>query len=96
MRHALAVLALSASAAVAQEAPPCGPSSVVESTLLKKYGESIVGAGIDGQGMPVFIVSNPLTGSFTIIGRRPGNITCIITGGTGYTAVAPETPGNNL
>ena len=62
---------------------PCGPTGMVEKRIVAQYGESIVGAGVVPGGI-LFITSNPDTGSFTILLRRPDNQTCVLMGGTGY------------
>lgn len=65
------------------QAQPCGPTGMVEKRIHDQYGESIVGAGITPGGI-MFLTSNPQTGSFTIMLRRPDGQTCVLMGGTGY------------
>ena len=72
-------------AALLIQAQPCGPTGIVEKRIAKEYGESIVGAGITPGGI-LFTLTNPDTGTFTILLRRPDGMTCVLMGGTGYTA----------
>lgn len=69
------------SPATAQQ--PCGPTGLVEKRISDQYGESIVGAGVTAGGL-MFLTTNPATGSFTILLRRPDGQTCVLMGGTGY------------
>lgn len=70
-------------AIILAQSQPCGPTGQVEKRIADQYGESIVGAGIT-QGGIMFLTSNPQTGSFTILLRRPDGQTCVLMGGTGY------------
>ncbi len=70
----------------------CGPMGQVEARIAKEYGESIVGAGIVPGGI-LFTTTNPVTGSFTILLRRPDGQTCVLMGGTGYDMQEPTKPG---
>jgi len=62
---------------------PCGPTGQVEKRIADQYGESIVGAGVVAGGV-MFLTTNPETGTFTIMLRRPDGLTCVLMGGTGY------------
>jgi hypothetical protein len=93
MRTALAVLAvLTASPALAQQQQPCGPTAQMEKYLIEKYGESPVGMGLGPDGAVLVVIANPITGTFTILVRKPGHITCIIVGGNGYAVIPPSVP----
>lgn len=95
MRCALvAVLCLTASAALAQESP-CGPTGKVEDRIAKEYGESLIGAGIVAGGV-LFTTTNPTTGTFTVMLRRKDGVTCVLMGGTGYAIQDPTIPGVKL
>jgi hypothetical protein len=74
--------AILAALLLAQQSP-CGPTGAVEKRIVAQYGESIVGAGVVPGGV-MFITSNPDTGTFTIMLRRPDGQTCVLMGGTGY------------
>lgn len=74
---------------------PCGPTGMVEKRIHKQYGESIVGAGIVPGGL-MFITSNPDTGTFTVMLRRPDGQTCVLMGGTGYATQDQVKPGADL
>jgi hypothetical protein len=89
----LAVLAvLTASPALAQQQQPCGPTAQMEKYLIEKYGESPVGMGLGPEGQVLVVIANPITGTFTILVRKPGHITCIIVGGNGYAVIPPSVP----
>ena len=83
--------AILAAIILAQQAP-CGPTGMVEKNIAKKYGESIVGAGIVAGGI-LFTTTNPQTGSFTVLLRRPDGQTCVLMGGTGYATTDAVKPG---
>ena len=70
--------------------PPCGQTRTMESYLSTKYGEQPVGMGLGPQNNVVSILSNPVTGTFTVLMRQPGGVSCIVIGGTGYTGLEPE------
>ena len=91
MRFAMLALALMATPAAAQMQVtlPCAPSLQVQKGL-EKYAEVPVGAGLNTKGLPVMIQMNPDTGTWTILIRTPDGTTCIISGGEGYTVIAPE------
>jgi hypothetical protein len=95
-RGALAAffLCLAPVAASAQQAP-CGPTGAVEKRIHDQYGETIVGAGVT-QGGIMFLTSNPSTGTFTIMLRRPDGQTCVLMGGTGYATLEAIKPGTDL
>ena len=74
---------------------PCGPTGAVEKGIADKYGESIVGAGVTPGGV-MFLTSNPETGTFTILLRRPDGQTCVLMGGTGYATLDAIKSGTDL
>jgi hypothetical protein len=74
--------AILAALLLAQQSP-CGPTGMVEKRIVAQYGESIVGAGVVPGGI-LFITSNPDSGSFTIMLRKPDGTTCVLLGGKGY------------
>jgi hypothetical protein len=93
MRHILILLLLSAfvaSPALAQT--PCGPTAQMEKFVIEKYGEAPIGIGRMGESMTASITVNPVTGTFSVLVRRPGDITCIIMGGTGFTEIPQVDP----
>jgi hypothetical protein len=83
--------AILAALLLAQQSP-CGPTGQVEKRIAKDYGESVVGAGITPGGV-MFLTSNPVSGSFTILLRRPDGQTCVLMGGTGYATTDAIKPG---
>jgi hypothetical protein len=74
---------------------PCGPTGQVEKRIADQYGESIVGAGVTPGGV-MFLTSNPTTGTFTIMLRRPDGQTCVLMGGTGYATVEAVKQGQGI
>jgi hypothetical protein len=95
-RSALAAffICLAPAAASAQQAP-CGPTGAVEKRIHDQYGETIVGAGVVAGGI-LFTLANPISGSFTILLRRPDGQTCVLMGGTGYATIEAIQPGTDL
>jgi hypothetical protein len=86
-----ASIILTASPALAQSA--CGPTGQVEKSITEKYGERLIGAGVLQQGGGIlFILSNPTTGSFTVLVRKQG-MTCAVMSGQGYAIQDPPIPG---
>lgn len=62
---------------------PCAPSGAMDQELKSQYGESIVAGGITGAGI-MYITTNPKTGTFSVLLRRPNGMTCIVAGGEGF------------
>jgi hypothetical protein len=75
---------------------PCGPSAAIAEMLLEKYGERPAFAGIADNNTPTLIFTNPKTGTFTITIRRPGGITCLMTGGNSWTLVEQPKEGTDI
>lgn len=74
---------------------PCGPTGQVEKRIAEQYGETIVGAGVVAGGV-MFLTSNPTTGTFTIMLRRPDGQTCVLMGGTGYATLEAVKQGQEI
>ena len=87
-----------ATAAAAQTPPqnPCAPTANVTKMLKDKYGETPAVASITDDNAPMLIFSNPKTGTFTITIRRPGGLTCLMTGGNSWTLVEQEKEGTGI
>jgi hypothetical protein len=87
-----------ATAAAAQAPPqnPCAPTANVTKMLKDKYGETPAVASITDDNAPMLIFSNPKTGTFTITIRRPGGITCLMTGGNSWTLVEQPKEGTDI
>ena len=88
----MGVLVLIGTKAHSQEAPqgpPCAPSVAVDQTLEKQYGETITGAVVADSAGFVVLTTNPKTGTFTILMRRPDGMSCIIVGGKGWALADP-------
>jgi hypothetical protein len=82
-------------AIILAQQPACGPTGKVEARIAKEYGESIVGARLVPGGI-LFTLTNPETGSFTILLRKPNGETCVLMGGTGYAHQEPTKPGTRI
>jgi len=74
---------------------PCAPRDAVEKRIWKQYGESVVGAGISPGGI-VYLTANPVTGTWSLLIRRPDGTACVMMGGTGFAQGEPKTPGVGL
>lgn len=96
MIRTIVALILTTSPALAQQQQmPCGPSAMIEKRIKDGSGESVVGAGIVPGGI-LYTTVNPVTGSFTILLRKPGGQTCLVMAGTGYATQEAVKPGTNL
>lgn len=87
-----------ATAASSQTPPqnPCAPTAGIVKMLKEKYGETPAIAAITDDNLPMLIFSNPKTGTFTITIRRPGGLSCLMTGGNSWTLVEQEIEGTSL
>lgn len=98
MRLALAVLALSAVSALAQQ--PCTPTPAAMATVLGggKYSEQLVVSGItSGSGQLIRLWANPQTGTWSLTIQQAGTgITCIVATGEDFTpgGTVPEAKEN--
>lgn len=92
MKLVAAVLALAIGAPPTVAAPICGQSDKIAATLSGKYGETITGAGMSNDGSHIFVMSNPVTGTFTVVLRGKNNISCLILAGKGYQSVTQDKP----
>lgn len=75
---------------------PCGPTAKMMKMLKEEYGETPSAAAITDGNAPLLIFSNPKTGTFTITIRRPGGLTCMMTGGNSWTLVEQPKEGTDL
>jgi hypothetical protein len=95
-RGALAAILISlAPLPASAQQPACGPTGKVEKRIHDQYGETIVGAGVVAGGI-LFTLANPVTGTFTVLLRRPDGQTCVMMGGTGYATIEAIKPGTDL
>lgn len=95
----LAVMYVIATPSRSQAPPtqnPCAPTPGVTKMLKDRYGETPGAAAITDDGAPLLIFSNPKTGTFTITIRRPGGVTCLMTGGNSWTLVEQPKEGTDL
>lgn len=91
---AMYVLAVPAKSQVAPQG--CAKTKDINALLTGQYGEIPAFAGISKNGIPVLVYTNPKTGSFTITMRQRGGITCMMTGGTDWTAIEQPKQGTDL
>ena len=78
------------------QTPPCARAADILSQLEKQYGETVTAGGVVGSELMV-ILTNKITGSWTILMRRLDGTACIVAGGTGF-GIADPAPmkGNGL
>jgi predicted butyrate kinase (DUF1464 family) len=97
MRLAIAVLALSATPALAQQ--PCAPSHAVMAEALTggKYREQPTFMGItSGSGAKFELWLNPETGTWTATVEQPTGATCILMVGDSFGPAMPVKAGEGL
>jgi hypothetical protein len=70
--------------AIAQQ---CGDRDDVAEILRDRYGERVMGAGIDLSGTLMTIWANTATGSWTITATNTTGITCMVGAGNDYEQV---------
>jgi hypothetical protein len=84
-------LALLVAAGVAAS-PLCDPRAGLPENLNKKYGEQLIGMGVDN-GKVIELYANPRTGTFTIISTAPTRVTvllsCLLASGKGWESLKP-------
>ncbi|MCH7889517.1 MAG: hypothetical protein IIA00_09595 [Proteobacteria bacterium] len=89
LRVALAVAALAAFPALAQEAPTCVKRSDLLDHLAANYDESPIAMGLTTSGKVLEIVVSE-GGSWTIIVTTPSGISCGIASGESWKDMSPE------
>lgn len=82
-----AALALAPPFAHAEE-PLCGPRSMIVGWLVSEFGESMVGAGINGAGIITEMWASP-SGSWTIVNSNAEGVACIASSGQGWETAKP-------
>lgn len=91
-----ALAALVASSAAAQEGRPemvCGPRADVAKFLATKYQMQPAARGLDKKGGMIEIFASA-TGQFVLIVTSPKLVSCFITEGAGWQALAPVSAGD--
>lgn len=68
--------------------PACAPTKGLIEALKKDYGETVTAGGMIDQQL-VVILTNKVTGTFTILVRNTDGIACIMAGGTGFALADP-------
>lgn len=71
----------------------CAERDIVTSTLEKKFGESPVGAGLDGDTELYEVWQSDDGGSWTILMTTAEGLTCVLASGTDWSQAIPSTPG---
>lgn len=82
-----AALALAPPLAHAAE-PFCGPRSMIVGWLASEFGETLIGAGLNGSGGITEMWASP-SGSWTIVVSDAEGGACIATSGQGWENAAP-------
>jgi len=97
MRLALAVLALTAMPAMAQQ--PCAPSRAAMAGVISggKYQEQPVIQGMASDGQYRFeLWANPDTGTWTATMQQPNGMTCIVAAGDSFAPAHVEKTGQDM
>lgn len=85
----------------AQTAPElqCAPTAKLEKNIGERYGETLAAVGMLAPDDSVMtILANGKTGTYTILLRRPGGVSCILFAGKAFTLVPLDkaVPGTDL
>ena len=92
IRITAALLAICA-AAPALAYGNCAERDIVTSTLEKKFGESPLGAGLDGDTELYEVWQSDDGGSWTILMTTAEGLTCVLASGTDWRQAIPTKPG---
>lgn len=98
MRYILAVLAITASPALAQQ-QPCAPSRADMAKILSdgKYHELPVVKGVAAEGRLRFeLWANETTGTWTATLQQPNGMTCVVASGDSLAPWVAEIEGQGL
>lgn len=91
---AIALAALTAAPAHAQQSPLCGPTAKLVETLGADHGEVMAAGGIDASGHRLLVFANIETGTFTILLTPPGApFSCVVSSGEGFAIERPVPQG---
>lgn len=71
----------------------CADRDIVTNTLEKKFGESPVGAGLDGDTELYEVWQSDDGGSWTILMTTAEGLTCVLASGTDWRTALPTPPG---
>ncbi len=95
---AVAILGLMLAAGPTWAQNRCLPFDEAVQVLRERYGEELVGAGVDGRSMPVLLFVSPDTQSWTLLrtAAEGGVTACIVTAGMGWAMAAPVPPGERM
>ena len=85
MRYALALaFYLCAMVPVSMASSVCRPMVEMISMLTGKYGERVVGMGLDIRGFMISVHVNNETSTYTILTQSPGSDACIVSAGEAW------------
>ncbi len=84
------MLALWPVAAAAQTA--CAPRDDVLAQLAKKYSETPIAAGVTNTGGLVEVLTDPKSGTWTIIVTTPQGMSCLVAAGEGWRVIPRTDP----
>lgn len=93
IRTAFAAAAVLLAAGPAMAYGTCADRDTVTKTLEKKFGESPVGAGLDGDTELYEVWQSDDGGSWTILVTTSEGLTCIMASGTDWRNALPTPPG---
>ena len=88
----LAILATSASPALAEGRPQCASRDAVVAQLATGYGETRRNIGLAGSNAVMEMFASDATGTWTITITLPNGITCLVAAGQSFEAVAEALP----
>lgn len=94
----IAILGLGIVGTPANAQGQCVPFDRAVQVLRERYGEELVGAGLDGRAMPVLLFVSPDTRSWTLVRTTgdDGATACILTAGLDWVTVLPLPPGEPM
>jgi len=88
----VALVAVSATGALAQNSNQCGPREVILAQLAARYGEARKAVGLAANNAVVELFANAESGTWTITGTLPSGVTCLIASGESFEALAEVLP----
>ncbi len=88
----LGLIALTASAAMAQNSRNCAPRAAVVDRLATGYGETRQSMGLGANNAVVEVFASNETGTWTITVTTPNGLTCLVASGQAFEELAEESP----
>ena len=75
------------------ERVPCGNGAAFIAHLEKEWGEGPTALALDAGGRMIHVLTNPDTGTWSMLMTRPGGVTCLITHGSAWERIPMTGPG---